>query len=116
MDQVQLPRLYMSWLTPTIFKPGDAEGDLASHILGGGKSSRLYKKLVYDRQIAQDVSVGNQNLLLGSVFTIQVTAKPGVKLEDLEKVVNEEIAVFRQNGPTAEESSRVLRTLSRCTS
>jgi zinc protease len=111
MDQVQLPRLYMSWLTPTIFKPGDAEGDLASHILGGGKSSRLYKKLVYDRQIAQDVSVGNQNLLLGSVFSIQVTAKPGVKLEDLEKAVNEEVAAFRKNGPTASELEGAKNTI-----
>ncbi|HEY9715004.1 MAG TPA: pitrilysin family protein, partial [Chroococcales cyanobacterium] len=102
-DQVELPRLYMAWLTPVLFKPGDAEADVTAHILGGSKSSRLYKKLVYERQIAQDVSVSNQNLMLGSVFTIQVTAKPGVKLEDLEKAVNEEVAAMRTAGPTAQE-------------
>ena len=102
-DQVELPRLYLSWFSPPVFKPGDAECDIAAHILGGGKSSRLYKKLVYERQIAQDVSVWNQGLMLGSVFAVQATAKPGVKLEELEKAINEEIAYFRQNGPTKEE-------------
>jgi zinc protease len=102
-DQVQLPRLYMSWLTPSIYTAGDAEADLASHILGGGKQSRLYKKLVYERQIAQDVTAENQSLLLGSVFTIRVTAKPGVQLEELEKAVNEELFEFRKNGPAPRE-------------
>ena len=49
----------MGWLTSPIFKPGDAEADLSATILGGGKSSRLYKKLVYEKQIAQDVSVNS---------------------------------------------------------
>ncbi len=57
-DQVELPRVYMAWLTSPIFKPGDADADLASQILGGGKSSRLYKKLVYEEQIA----LGRQRL------------------------------------------------------
>lgn len=102
-DQVELPRLYMAWLTPAIFKPGDAEADLIAHILGKGKSSRLYKKLVYEKQIAQDVSADNSSLTLGSIFSIQATAKAGVKLEDIEKVINEEIALFRKEGPTQKE-------------
>src|SRR5467141_3244928 len=64
-DNVQLPRVYMGWLTSPIFKPGDAEADLAATILGGGKSSRLYKKLVYEKQIAQNVAVSQQSLILG---------------------------------------------------
>src|SRR6266700_1794203 len=55
-DNVQLPRVYIAWLTSPIFKPGDAEADLTAAILGGGKSSRLYKKLVYEKQIALDVT------------------------------------------------------------
>ncbi|NUM79012.1 insulinase family protein, partial [candidate division KSB1 bacterium] len=55
-DRVQLPRLYMAWLTPPLFSPGDAEMDLTASVLAGGKNSRLYKRLVYDLQIAQDVS------------------------------------------------------------
>src|ERR1043165_7974901 len=72
-DQISLPRLYMAWQTPAIFKPGDAEFDLLAYALGGGRSSRLYKKLVYDKQIAQSVSVNQQSLLLGSVFQIEAT-------------------------------------------
>lgn len=102
-DQVELPRVYMAWLTPAIFKPGDAEADLVAHILGKGKSSRLYRKLVYEKQIAQDVSADNSSLTLGSIFSIQATAKAGVKLEEIEKVINEELALFRKEGPTQKE-------------
>ena len=54
--RVELPRVYMAWVTSPIFKAGDADADLASNVLGGGRSSRLYKKLVYEKQIAQTVS------------------------------------------------------------
>ena len=76
-DRIELPRLYMAWLTPAIFKPGDADADVAANILGGGKSSRLFKKLVYERQIAQDVRASQESLILGSKFNIEVTARPG---------------------------------------
>ena len=76
-DTIKLPRVYMAWLTPAIFKPGDAEADLAADILGGGKSSRLYKALVYDKQIAQAVTATQESLILGSKFTIEATARPG---------------------------------------
>jgi zinc protease len=105
-DQVELPRIYMGWIMPSIFQPGDAESDLLAHILGVGKSSRLYKSLVYEKQIAQDVSVQNQNLLLGSVLELQVTAKPGVKPEDLEKAIDVELDKLRTAGPTQAELDR----------
>jgi zinc protease len=110
-DNVQLPRVYMAWLTSPIFKPGDAEADLSASVLGGGKSSRLYKKLVYEKQIAQDVSVNQQSLILGSVFEVQVTAKAGVKPEDLEKAINEELDAFRKNGPTPAELLRARNVI-----
>src|SRR5579863_10262000 len=105
-DQVELPRVYMAWLTSSIFKPGDADADLASAILGGGKSSRLYKKLVYEKQIALDVSASQQSLILRSVFEIVVTARPGHTADEMEKAVDEELAAFRKNGPTAGELER----------
>jgi len=105
-DQVELPRVYMAWLTTPIFKPGDADADLASEILGGGKSSRLYKKLVYEKQIALDVSASQQSLMLGSVFEIVVTARPGHTAAEMEKAVDAELAAFRKNGPTAAELQR----------
>jgi zinc protease len=110
-DNVQLPRVYMGWLTSPIFKPGDAEADLAATVLGGGKSSRLYKKLVYEKQIALDVAVYQQSLMLGSLFEIQATARPGVKPEDLEKAVDTELGAFRKMGPTAAELARARNVL-----
>ncbi len=110
-DNVQLPRVYMAWLTSPIFKPGDAEADLAATILGGGKSSRLYKKLVYEKQIAQDVAVDQQSLILGSVFEVQVTARAGVKPEDLEKAIDAEMDTFRKEGPTAAELTRARNVI-----
>ena len=65
-DRVQLPRLYLAWLTPPLHRPGDAELDVVSQILAGGKNSRLYKRLVYDLQIAQDVSAFQASAALDS--------------------------------------------------
>ena len=110
-DNVQLPRVYMAWLTSPIFKPGDAEAELAATILGGGRSSRLYKKLVYEKQIAQDVGVNQQSLILGSVFEVQATAKAGVKPEDLEKAIDAELEAFRKDGPKAAELTRARNVL-----
>ena len=105
-DQVELPRVYIGWLTPPVFQPGDAESDLFSVILAGGKSSRLYKTLVYEKEIAQDVSASVEETRLGSIFELEVTAKPGVKPEDLEKSIDEEMDKLRKEGPTAAEVDR----------
>ena len=73
--RVELPRVYMAWITSPILKPGDADADIVAGILGGGRSSRLYKKLVYEKQIAQNVSAQQQSLILGSIFQIEATAR-----------------------------------------
>ena len=75
-DNVQLPRLYLTWLTPKQYAPGDAELDVVAAMLGGGKTSRLYKRLVYDMQVAQSVNVSQDSAGLGSQFRIVVTPKP----------------------------------------
>ena len=105
-DQVQLPRIYMGWITPPVFKTGDVECELFAQILAGGKSSRLYKSLVYDKEIAQDVSASIEGTRLGSIFELQVTAKPGVKLEDLEKAIDAELEKMRTDGVTTAELNR----------
>jgi len=105
-DQVELPRIFMGWIMPPIFSKDDAESVLLAQILGGGKSSRLYKELVYKKQIAQDVDVTEQSLLLGSVFELQATAKPGVKLEDVEHAIDDELNRLRNEGPTQAELER----------
>jgi zinc protease len=102
-DRVELERVYIAWITPPILKPGNAEGDLAAHILGGGRSSRLYKKLVYEKQIAQSVSGFQESLALGSVFSLQATARPGHTAAELETAIEEELERFRRDGPLATE-------------
>ncbi len=102
-DKVELPRVFMAWITPPIFKPGDAEAVIAARILGGGKASRLYKSLVYDKKIAQSVSAVQQTLSLGSVFEITATAKPGHTADEVEQAVWAEVERLGQTGPTADE-------------
>jgi zinc protease len=102
-DTVQLPRVSMAWLTPVAFKPGDADADFFLRVLGSGKTSRLYRKLVYEQQIAQDVKCENDSLTLASMAKCDVTARPGVKPEDLEAAIDKEIGLLREKGPTQAE-------------
>ena len=104
--RAELPRVYMAWITPSIFKPGDADADVAASILGGGRSSRLYKKLVYDLQIAQNVDASQSSLMLGSYFDIEVTARPGHSVAEVEKAIDDELTAFRAKAPDAAEVER----------
>ena len=105
-DQVELPRVYLAWITDRIYTQEDAECDMVARILGGGKASRLYKELVYERRIAQEVSAQQYSLSLGSIFTIEATAKPGVRAEELEKAIDEVLDSFRRIGPRDAEVER----------
>lgn len=102
-DRVQLPRLYMHWPSSPIFTREDAVLDVLADILGSGKNSRLYKSLVYERQVAQSVSVYQQSQMLASKFAIEVTAKPGRTLTEMETLVNEEIQRLLKDGVTEKE-------------
>ena len=108
---VELPRAQVTWPTPAFFAPGDAELDLVSHILTGGKTSRLYKRLVYDLQIAQGVSASQQSSELGSVFEISATARPGHTGDELLKVIDEELTKLRTSGVTDAELSRARTSI-----
>ena len=91
-DRVQLPRLYLAWLTPRHLEPGDAALDVVADVLAGGKNSRLYKRLVYDMQIAQDVTAMQASAALASTFEIVATPQPGHTVDEMQKVIDEEIA------------------------
>ena len=111
LDRIELPRVYMAWLTSPIYSPGDADADVASAVLGGGRSSRLYKKLVYEKQIAQDVSASQYSLTLGSVFSIEATARPGHTAEELEQAVDAELKALRESGPDQSEIERARNVI-----
>ncbi len=110
-DRIELPRVYMAWITPPFYKDGDADADIASGVLGQGRSSRLYKKLVYEKQIAQSVTAYQYSMMLGSVFAVEATARPGHTLQELETAINEEVEALRAKGPTTAEIERVRNVL-----
>jgi len=110
-DRVQLPRLYLGWLTPALLKPGDAELDIISNLLAGGKNSRLYKRLVYDMQIAQDVNASQQSQTLDSNFLIVATARPGQTLDKIQAVIDEELDKLRAAPPEPREFQRALNQI-----
>ena len=110
-DQVELPRVYKAWLSAPIYQPGDAEADVLAHILGAGRTSRLYQKLVYEKQIAQDAGVGHQSLIFGSLVILYATAKPGVALRDLEIALDDELSSMQASGPTPQEMERTRNSI-----
>jgi predicted Zn-dependent peptidase len=108
---VELPRVYVAWPTPPFFQPGDGELDLVGHVLAGSKTSRLYKRLVYDLQIAQSVSASQQSGELSSMFEIVATAKPGHTADELLKVIDEELDKLRKGGVQKAELERARATI-----
>jgi zinc protease len=109
-DEVELPKVYFGWVTPSAFQPGDAELQLAASVLAEGKSSRLYAELVAKQQIAQSVNAYQYPLTLGSVFAVEILGKPGQSPEALEKAAWTVIEGLRAAPPSEDEVSRALRT------
>ncbi len=107
-DRVQLPRLYMAWLSAPSLTPGDAELDLLSNVLADGLNSRLHKRLVYELQIAQDVTAFQRSTRLNSSFVVMATARSGHTLVELEKVIQEEIDKIKNDAPSARELQRAV--------
>jgi zinc protease len=105
-DRVELPRLYMAWLTTPMFEPGDAELDLVSDLLANGKTSRLYRRLVFEQKIATDVSAAQNSREIDGFLQIASTAAPGHGLEEIERAVLEEIERLGAEGPRDEEMER----------
>ena len=106
-DRVPQARIYKVWNVPE-WGGADADYlDLTSDVLGQGKNSRLYKRLVYEDQIATDVSAYISLRPVGGQFRVEATAQPGVDLEAIEAAVDEELDRFIKEGPTEDEVLRV---------
>jgi zinc protease len=105
-DRVELPRLYLSWHSPAMFAPDDAELDLAADVLAHGKTSRLYRQLVYERRVATDVSAYQHSRELSGLFQVACTAAAGVALPVLEQATMDAVQSLAADGPTADELAR----------
>ncbi|HYS25619.1 MAG TPA: insulinase family protein, partial [Vicinamibacterales bacterium] len=106
-DRVPQARIYKEWNIPQF---GSADGDyldLVTDVLAAGKTSRLYKRLVYDEQVATDVAAYVDLREIGGQLVVRATAKPGGDLARVERAIDAELARFIQSGPTASELRRV---------
>jgi zinc protease len=105
-DKVELPKLVMAWHSPAQYAQGDAELEILSVILSDGKVSRLYKTLVYDQSLAQEVYAYQASSEAGSYFAIEAIAQPGVSLEKLEAAIDAELKKVSSEMATAQELTR----------
>jgi zinc protease len=105
-DRVELARLYLAWHSPAMFAAGDAELDLTADLIAHGKTSRLYRTLVYEKQIAADVVAYQHSREMSGVFQVAATAVPGVGLADLYEEILSTVANVANQGPTGDELER----------
>lgn len=106
-DRVPESRIVISWNTPEWGNRENAALDVAASVLSNGKTSRLYKKLVYEKQICTSASCFNGPSEIGGTFSVICNVKKGKTVEEVEAAVREIFAEFMQNGPTDEELRRV---------
>jgi zinc protease len=109
-DRVQVPRVYDAWHTVKAFAEGDAALDVVANILAGGRSSRLYRRLVYELQIATDVVAFQDGSRRDGKFELWATARPGHDLTELQRVIDEEVARLARDGPSEREVDRARNT------
>src|SRR5436853_787578 len=110
-DRVQLPRLYDAWHTVKAFSADDATLDVLANVLAGGRSSRLYRRLVYELQIATDVVALQDGSRIDGKFEVYATARPGHDLGELPRVIDEEFRKLADQGPTPREVARAQNTV-----
>ena len=106
-DRVPQTRLYRMWVTPDLNAADHDHLQLAAALLGRGKTSRLFKRLVYTDQIATDVSAGLWEGEVAGQFIVTATVKPGIELARVEAAVDEELAAFFKSGPKPDELQRL---------
>ncbi|HYY51903.1 MAG TPA: pitrilysin family protein [Myxococcales bacterium] len=107
----ELPRLILVWKGVRQYTDEEPAGDVLADVLGTGKTSRLYKALVFERQLASGVSAGNGSYGLGGWFQITVTAARGHTIEEIRPVVEQIVVELQQQGPTKEEVERAQRNI-----
>lgn len=102
-DRVPQSRVYRTWNVPGAHTPEEALLDLAAHVLGGGKTSRLYKRLVYQDQLATSATAADSSSELGGQFSMTLTARPGADVARMETIADQELRALMKSGPTDAE-------------
>ncbi len=104
-EKAAFERVYMVWPSPALYAPGDAELDLLSDALAGGKDGRLYRALVRDQQIAQDVSAYQQSMGLQSMYVVSATVAAGHTGSEVLQAIDEVLAQAREKGVSDDEAA-----------
>lgn len=110
-EKVRLAQVSKGWLSAPVYAPGDADADVLAELLGGGKSSRLYRHLVYELELAQDVGATQQSMALTGSFLVNATARPGVDVGKLEAELDRVLASVQTEPPTEREVARAKNQL-----
>jgi zinc protease len=110
-DRVQLPRLYEAWHSVPLFAPDDAALDVLAYVLAGDKNSRLYKRLVYEMQVAQDVNAFQNSNKLAGTFWVIITPKPEQTPARMAELLQEELEAVMSRGVTSEELLRAKNSI-----
>jgi len=105
-DHIELPRLYLSWPSPALFGPDDADLDLAADMLANGKTSRLYRSLVHDQRVVADLGASQGSRELQGLFQITATAAPGRTLVEVQEAILAAVASMADRGPSVTELAR----------
>jgi predicted Zn-dependent peptidase len=106
-DHVAQTRITRQWNVPGFGDADESQLELAAAVLGGGKTSRLYERLVYKDKLADNVEVGVESFALASQFKLQVDVKKGVDAAKVEAAVGDEWRKFLKDGPSEDELARV---------
>jgi zinc protease len=110
-DAVQLPRLYYAWHSAKVFHEDDAALDVLAYVLAGDKNSRLYKSLVYEKQVAQEVNARQFSGRVDGAFHVDVTPKPGQTPTAMAGLVDAELARLAAGGVTGRELARAKSSI-----
>ncbi|MCW9066601.1 MAG: insulinase family protein, partial [Ignavibacteriaceae bacterium] len=105
-DKVNLERIYLAWHTQNAFDEDDAALDILSDVLSGSKNARLTRKLIYELQIAQDINSMQFSGKYGGHFMIVATAKPGKTLDDIKKIIFDEVSLLISDSISQSELQR----------
>ncbi|MFW6093651.1 MAG: M16 family metallopeptidase [Pseudomonadota bacterium] len=110
-DRVPQARIYKTWVAPERDTRSAAHLALVNEILAGGKTSRLYERLVYDEQAATDIGASPFFGEIAGAMILWATAQPGDTTEDVEAMLDEALARFLAEGPTESEVRRAKTAL-----
>jgi predicted Zn-dependent peptidase len=109
--EVQIPLLYAAWHAPASGDPDGDALDVTSQILSGGRSSRLYRELVYTSEQALYAEGGYWELQEAGLFFAVAGVRPGVSIETVEAAFFGQIDAIRESGVTPQEVEKAKRQL-----